>query len=117
MFLILCSLLFPPAFPRLAHSLTSPNGQIGCLIQAVDGPAAGCALTHNSDRRNNFSYWIHTQPIWLQNYDRWLVTKCEVNSQDCYKIKALDSSDHDGEHTRCKPSIESSRIEASFSPS
>ncbi|XP_063682349.1 uncharacterized protein LOC134817151 [Bolinopsis microptera] len=74
--------------------LPPPNEQHGCLIQAIDGPAAGCALTHNSDRRNNFSYWIHTQQTWLvQNYDRWLVTKCEVNSQDCYKIKALDSSD------------------------
>ena len=73
----------------LAQSLTSQNEQNGCLIQAIDGPAAGCALTHNSDPRNEQSYWVHTQPttpLWGQ--DKWEIILTEVYSQKCYKIKA-----------------------------
>ncbi|XP_063682348.1 uncharacterized protein LOC134817150 [Bolinopsis microptera] len=72
-----------------AQSSTSPNEQHGCLIQAIDGPAAGCALTHNSDPKNEQSYWVHTQPTtppWGQ--DKWKIILTEVNSQKCYNIKA-----------------------------
>ena len=73
----------------LAQSSTSQYEQHGCLIQAIDGPAAGCALTHNSDPRNERSYWVHTQPTtppWGQ--DKWEIILTEVHSQKCYNIKA-----------------------------
>ena len=86
-----------PTIPRLVQRSTSPE-QIGYVKQAINGPAAGCNPTHNE--RSKVSYWVHTQPLSARGkYDLWKIKRYE----DCYKIKALDSSD--GEHTRCKPII------------
>ena len=91
--------VFSPTILRLVQRSTSLK-QKGYVIQALDGPAAGCTLSHNSDERSKVSYWVHTQPLSARGkYDLWKIKRYE----DCYKIKALDSSD--GEHTRCKPII------------
>ncbi|XP_063683403.1 uncharacterized protein LOC134817951 isoform X2 [Bolinopsis microptera] len=59
-------------------------------IEAIDGPAAGYALTYNSDRRNNSSYWVHTQPTYRQDkHDKWRIMYTTVNSEPCYKIEVL----------------------------
>ena len=89
----------------LAQSLTSPNEQHGCLIQAIDGRAAGCALTHNSDPKiyNVPSILPSTDPWWK---DKWLVKK--VDSKTYHKIKAIHF--RDDEHTRNKSIITSSKF-------
>ena len=90
--------LSSPTFPRLAKR--SPNEEREYVIQALDGPAAGCTLTHNSDRRDNFSDWVHTQPTSGQGrYDKWQIQKYEAEPHPIYKIKAINNKN--GENIRC----------------
>ena len=90
---------FSPIFPRLAKR--SPNEEREYVIQALDGPAAGCTLTHNSDRRSNFSDWVHTQPTFAKGrYEKWQIQKYEAKPHPIYKIKAKNG--RNGEHTQRK---------------
>ena len=89
MYFLVCFIWsFTPKIPPEERFIPEEGAEYA--IEAIDGPAAGYSLTYNSDKRNKVSFWVHTQPIYRQDkHDKWSIIYTTVNSEPCYKIKAL----------------------------